>query len=93
MKLVLMTLTFQIPGCRSLKEKRSVLSGLRERFGRLPNLAVCESDYQDIHDRAQWSFVAMAGNGKIVDKILNQVEAYADDELDAVLIGSRREVL
>jgi uncharacterized protein len=93
MYIALMTIEFQIPGCRSLKEKRRTLSGLRERFGKLPNVAVCESEFHDTHERAEWSFVAAASTRKIVDSLLDQIEAYADEDLDAVILKSKRETL
>jgi len=93
MHIYLMTLEFQVPGCRSLKEKRRTLSGLRDRFGKMANVAVCESDMHDVHDRAQWSFVVAAGSKKIVDSLLNQIETFADEDLDAVILRSKREEL
>ena len=93
MRIRMMTLEFEVPGCRSLKEKRRTFAGFRDRFGRMANLAVCESDHHDVHDRAQYSFIAAAGSLKIVENILNQVELYADEELDAVILSSKREEL
>jgi len=93
MRIFILTLEFHLPGCNSLKEKRHALSGMRTRFGKMPNIAACESDHHDVHDRAQWSFIAVASTMKIVDSLLNQVEAYADEDLDAVIINSKREEL
>ncbi len=93
MYIALMTIEFEVPGCRSLKEKRHTLSGLRERYGKMPNVAVCESEFHDVHDRAEWSFVAAASCRKIVDSLLDQIEAYADEELDAVIVKAKRETL
>lgn len=89
--IVSLVIEFHLPGCRSLKEKRSALNGLRQKFGRQPNLACCESDHHDVLERSQWTFVAASGSAKIVDSMLNQLETYADEELDAVIIGSYRE--
>ena len=36
MNVRLMTIDFHLGGCRSLKEKRQRLKGMRERFGKLP---------------------------------------------------------
>ena len=48
----LLSINFHLGGCRSLKEKRQRLSGIRDRYGRPANVAVCESDFQDSHQRA-----------------------------------------
>ncbi|SES31891.1 Protein of unknown function [Halopseudomonas bauzanensis] len=34
MQIVVLTLTFSLPGCRSLKEKRQRMGGIHERYGR-----------------------------------------------------------
>lgn len=93
MKIVMMIVEFQLPGCASLKEKRSRLSRIKEKFGRQPNLAVCESDAHDHLQRAQWTFVALSASGVIVDKILNNVEEHLEDGLDAVVAYTHREHL
>ena len=54
----LLSINFHLGGCRSLKEKRQRLKGIRDRYGRPANVAVCESDFQDSHQRAQWTFIA-----------------------------------
>jgi len=59
---------FHLSGCRSLKDKRQRLSGLRDRFGRNPNLAVFESEGADDHARAQWTFVAAAASARVVER-------------------------
>ena len=62
MQIGVLRVSFVLPGCRSLKEKRQRLGGLRERYGRQVNVAVCESNFQDIHDRAEWTFVAVGAD-------------------------------
>ena len=64
---------------------------LRDKFGRIPNLAVCESDYHDVLDRAQWSFVAIAGNRKTTSQILDDVTRWVDHGLDAFVSDVVRE--
>ena len=93
MKIVMLVLDFRLDGCMSLKEKRGRLSGIRDRFGHQPNLAVCESDFHDSWKNAQWSFVAMAGDGTIVDATLEKVVLKIESEIDAQIVGSHREEL
>ena len=89
----LLVVDFHLEGCRSLKEKRSRLVGLRDKLGRQPNFAVCQSDFLDSHQHAQWSFVAAASDKKIVDRILESVEEAVDESVDAVVVGIHRERL
>lgn len=88
-----MTVDFHLGGCRSLKEKRQRLKGMRERFGKSPNVAVCESDYQDVHQRAQWSFVATAASGDIAERSLSEILSSIEYSVDAELIGVEQETL
>lgn len=74
------TIEFIFPGCRSLKEKRARIRGIRERLGKLASVAIAESNYQDIHDRSEWSIVVLAQNNKLFNQILSGI----DDELEHV---------
>ncbi|MFH1038612.1 MAG: DUF503 domain-containing protein [PVC group bacterium] len=93
MKIRLLVVDFHLPGCRSLKEKRQRIRGIRDRFGKQVNLAVCESGYQDDHQRAQWSFVAVASDQKTVDRMLADLEERLELAVDGVVVGMAREHL
>ncbi len=93
MNVCLMQIDFHLGGCRSLKEKRQRLKGIRDRFGRAANVAVCESFHQDVHQRAQWSFVASAASSEVVDKTLMEIERNLQFSVDAELINVQREWL
>ena len=93
MKIRLLIADFHLPGCRSLKEKRHRVRGIRDRFGRQPNLAVCESDYQNDHRRTQWSFIAVADDQKTVDRMLASLEERLGMAVDGVIVALQREHL
>ncbi|WP_426416901.1 DUF503 domain-containing protein [Aestuariirhabdus sp. LZHN29] len=92
MQIALLTLEFQLPGCGSLKEKRRRISGLRDRFGKSPQLAIAESAWADSHQRSQWTVLAMAATRGQVMQQLEQLLASVL-ELDAVLCEQRVEWL
>ena len=81
---------FLLDDCRSLKEKRQRLNGLRDRFGRAPNVAVFESAHQDLLQRAQWTFVAGAASPVIVEQLLSGIERDLQNTVDAQLLDVRR---
>lgn len=81
---------FHITGARSLKDKRQRLARLRDKFGRQTALAVCESDFQDSLQRAQWTFVSCASSAQIVEQSLAEVERYVSLSVDAEIIDMRR---
>ena len=87
----LLRVSFILPGCRSLKEKRQRLGGLRERYGRQVNVAVCESNFQDVHDRSEWSFVVVALTSRLLDQILSDIEQRIGESVDANIAELVRE--
>lgn len=87
-----LTVDFHLDGCRSLKERRSRLGGLRDRFGRNPRLALCETPGDDpTHSR--WTFVAVAGDRRGLDALLGEVERDLESRVDAVVVDIVREHL
>ena len=76
-------LRFHLEGCTSLKDKRQRLGGLRDRFGRLPGIAVCETGSQDALAEAEWSFVAAGGSRQITDRALAEIEDFVAESVDA----------
>ena len=93
MHIGVLALDFQLAGCGSLKEKRRRLARLRDKFGRIANLAVCESGYQDSHQRARWAVVAVASEMRVVEQSLTAVERWVAESVDATLIDVGREVV
>jgi uncharacterized protein YlxP (DUF503 family) len=89
--IAVLTLRFHLDGCASLKEKRQRLAGLRDRFGRQPNIAVCESDNQDVLQSAEWSFVVAAGSRALVDRTIADVETFVAESVDARVAGRELE--
>ena len=74
MHIAILTFTFSLPGCSSLKEKRQRVGGLHERFGRNPAVAVCESGELNRHDASQWSFVVVGMTKREVEALCSQIE-------------------
>ncbi|MEE4283615.1 MAG: DUF503 family protein [Pseudomonadales bacterium] len=65
MNIACLTIVFHLHGCQSLKDKRQRLAGLRDRFGKQTQVAVCESadiekyvtssvDAEVVDIRVQW---------------------------------------
>ncbi len=88
----LLVLDFHLPGCASLKEKRGRIGGVREHIGRQTNVAVCETDFADALQRAQWSFVVAAQDARLVGQALDAIERDVVQRVDAVVTHRRREM-
>ena len=93
MNVRVLTVDFFLGGCRSLKEKRQRLKGMKDRFGRAPNVAVCESGFQDVHQRAKWSFIAASANGDVAERTLSEILQSIQLSVDAELVDVQQETL
>ena len=89
--IAVLRLRFHLEGCGSLKDKRQRLSGLRDRFGRLPGVAVCESEAHDSLSEAEWSFVAAGGSRQITDRLVADVETFVAESVDARVMARHLE--
>ncbi len=90
MKIALLEVLIRLSGCRSLKEKRGRLGGLRERFGRNTQVAVCESEHQDVHDLAGFAFVVTATSASVIEQIFNEIENDLPNRIDGEVISMQR---
>ena len=90
MKVQELRVDFLLGGCRSLKEKRQRLRGLRDRFGKQPNLAVVESAFADSVQRSRWSFLGAASSLDPVLQQLSDIERYLSLTVDAEILSMQR---
>lgn len=78
-------LVFRIHGCRSLKEKRSVVRSLVARLKNHFNASVAEVACQDVYQRAEIGF-SLVGNevahvNAMADTLVRMTEDYTSAEL------------
>lgn len=76
------TLHLNLPGCRSLKEKRSVIRHLSSILRKDFNVSVAEIGHNDLHQTATLG-VALVANDRsyanaVLSKVVNRVERDAD---------------
>ena len=85
MTIGLCTLEFRLPGCGSLKQKRSFLRRLRAKLVPRFNIAFSEIDHQDLWQRSLVGIVSVSNRRDVVDrtfqKVLREVERDPDGEL------------
>lgn len=87
-EMAVLAVEFFLDGCSSLKEKRQRLGGLQDRFGRLQNVAVLESDFQDDHRRSQWTFAIIANQRTGIEKTVEHIESRLEQEVDGRVVSS-----
>ena len=78
----LLVVDFHFPHAQSLKDKRRVLRGVKDRLQKL-NVAVAETDHANLWQRAQLGVVAVGNSSDRVDETLRAVV----DEVDRVEPG------
>lgn len=93
MHIGILTISFSLPGCGSLKEKRQRMGGMHERFGRSPSVAVCESGDRDKHDASEWSFVVVASTRREIESQCSQIEDKIQRTVDGRMMNVTREFL
>ena len=78
----LLSVELHIPDARSLKDKRMVLRSIKDRLQRF-NVAVAETEHQDLWQRAELGVVTVASSTGAVERLLGSVA----DEIDRVAPG------
>ena len=81
-----------LPGCRSLKEKRSVVRSLRDRLQAKFNVSVAETGFQDISNRAELSLALVASDGRFAESTLSKADGFVEAHGGAIIVRVRREV-
>ena len=93
MYIAILTITFSLIGCGSLKEKRQRMGGLHARFGNTPSVAVCESGERDRHDASEWTFVIVGLSKREVESQCSQIEDKLERTVDARMVSVEKEFI
>jgi len=88
-----LTLELRLEESHSLKDKRHVVQGLKDRLRTRFNVAVAEIDYQDLWQRAAVAAVTVSSDRVHAQKVLQSVEDEAAGMLGAALTGATLEWL
>lgn len=83
----ILTLELFFPHSHSLKDKRRILHGLKDRIRRRHNAALAEVDYQDKWQRALLGIVTLNSQQTVVEEVLGRVLADARNLQEAEVIG------
>jgi len=88
----IMTLTFQVYGCDTLKDKRRAFAPMRQVWGKEPDLAVSEIDALEDTDSAIWSVVTVGPTPARLQQRLQAVEKEILDRIDAPILDTHFEI-
>lgn len=86
MKIAVLHLHLELPGCASLKEKRSLIKPVLARLHREFNLAGSETGLQDHWQSAILSFVTIGTDAGVVRASLQSVLEFAEKSFPDVTV-------
>lgn len=82
-----------IPSCRSLKEKRRVIKPLIERIHRMFRVSIVETDYHDLHQRAEIAIAMVNRTYPEANSMMEEIRKVIDEMPDAYLTSWSPEYL
>jgi uncharacterized protein YlxP (DUF503 family) len=88
-----LTIELRLDDSHSLKDKRHVVKGLKDRLRHKFNVAVAEIDYQDLWQRGLVAVVTVSSDRGNAELLLQSVESDAVSLLGPVLISATLEWL
>ncbi len=83
-----LTLEVRLDYAQSLKDKRHVVKGLKDRLRHKFNIAIAEIDCQDLWQRAVLAAVTVSGDRGRAGQVLQAVEEDAAAILGSGLVGA-----
>jgi uncharacterized protein YlxP (DUF503 family) len=78
MHVVVVTVELHLPGCSSLKEKRSRLKPLLSRLRREFNVSAAELDHNDLHRSAVIACALVGNNDRHLQKMLETIPRWIE---------------
>jgi hypothetical protein len=94
MSVGILTLQVQIPGCKSLKEKRSRLKSLIARLHREFNVSVAELEQQDDWDEATIGCAMISNESQFIQSSLQSIIYWLNgNRPDITLVDDHIEII
>lgn len=85
------SIELHFPGCRSLKEKRMILKGLKMRLRNRFNLALAEEDYSDLWQRSKLALVTVGPDKQSLINTFERVLEHIDQNGSIQVTGTNME--
>ncbi|HWQ03940.1 MAG TPA: DUF503 domain-containing protein [Longilinea sp.] len=85
-----LTLLIEIPGCLSLKDKRSQIKPLLIRLHQKFNISAAEIDHLDQHKTTVIACILVSNDARHNQQVLQQVVDYIENSFPELLIQQHR---
>lgn len=87
------TVELHLPGVGSLKDKRHVLKGLKEKVKHRFDVAVAEVDYHDSWQRATLAVASISHDSRHANEVVSKAVAFIESLVDGHVIDLQIEIL
>jgi uncharacterized protein len=78
-----------VPGCASLKEKRRVVQGLKDRLHARFRISAAETAHQDLLQRAEIAACVVSPDRRHAESVLSSADRLVAEEARARILGSQ----
>lgn len=92
-RVALGTVELHLPDVGSLKGKRHVLKGLKEKLRHRFEISVAEVDHQDLWQRATLALACVSGDSRHANEVISKALDFIEDNLDGYVTDIHVEVL
>jgi uncharacterized protein YlxP (DUF503 family) len=89
----LLVIELHFPEAQSLKAKRMVVKSIKDRLRGRFNVAVAETGYLELWQRAELSAVSVNGTRTILESELEAIRRELEDHYSAELVGTTLELI
>lgn len=93
MTIGLLRVDLLVPGARSLKDKRRVIKGIKDRMHNQFNCSVAEVEYQDLWNRARLAACVVSGDSRHANSQLDEIIKFVARQPGAELADYTIEML
>ncbi len=73
-------LQLHFPEAQSLKQKRQILSSLKDRLHQRFNLSVAEIDHQDLWQRSTLALAMVSNDGRHADEVISKAIGFVEQD-------------
>jgi uncharacterized protein len=87
------TVELHLPDVDSLKGKRHVLKGLKEKVRARFEVSVAEVDHQDTWQRATLAIACVSGDSRHANEVVSKAVDFIEDHVEGYVTGVSVEIL
>ncbi len=91
MKIAFLEVELMVEFSQSLKQKRHILKGLKDRMRKLFNVSVMECGFQNKWQRSMLCCVFIRSSSSEIDKAVSAIVSFVENYPNVVLVNYERE--